>query len=719
MAKSKRVLALLLSAVMGCSMLMPASAAEENCRPVSDATLAQWSQSLSPNVQEQAFMMQYLETKSGWKKGYDIIAQSPWLYNPSTKMVFSYEDTRSLQVRADYIKNNGLAGCIVWDAQGDRIGTFPLFNQLKTTLKNNGKQVIAYFGNWMAWGEEGSSHTQGQDATLLPWDQVTCINYAFFGVSTGAKDSSAETGNPRNSIAIPKYKLVTLDENLDFGSSTLSVAKKYGADVTEAARDEWALDQVGKVQQEKAKHPGVNLVLSVGGWTRSQMFHEMASTAANRKVFIDSCVEFLRDFPGFDGIDIDWEYPGVARGSEGGDDKGNPAGPEDVQNFVSLIKELRAALDSNFSTHKILTACAPAAPEKLAYWDAQKVYNDLDTINIMTYDFFGNWDGKMQGYNSPMFNPDSSTAWCTDNSVKWFLDKGVPASKLNIGSPFYAFGYSNVSADANGNPSCLPNPMVKSMSGSSMSLNVNETKPIDATYTFTDNSTRKISSLYNDLTATVTSGSDVASVAKDSKTGVWSVKGLKNGTATINVSAPKDNLSATVTVTVSGSGTIDPPPASNVTITMKLATPYIVKNGVRVNSVVNPQGCLPQPLLVSNGTVLPMRFVCEQLGFQVEYDDVTGYSSVVNPTTGDKIMLITGTPYMYKYDKNGNFVTTLQSRAPIILISNTTHVPVRELLEGFGYKVGWYESNGSGYIIISTDSQESNYASLVSAFERA
>lgn len=201
-----------------------------------------------------------------------------------------------------------------------------MFNQLKNNLKNNGKEVIAYFGNWMAWGEEPSSHTQGQDVTLLPWDQVTCINYAFLGISTGDKDSSAETGNPRNSIAIPKYKLVTLDENLDFGASTASLARKYGADVASAVQDEWALDQLGKVQQEKRKHPGVKLMLSVGGWTRSQMFHEMASTPANRKVFIDSCVEFLKDFPDFDGIDLDWEYPGVARGSEGGDDKGNPAG---------------------------------------------------------------------------------------------------------------------------------------------------------------------------------------------------------------------------------------------------------------------------------------------------------------------------------------------------------------------------------------------------------
>lgn len=106
---------------MGCSVAVPASfAAEENCRPVSDSTLQQWSNSLTGS--EQYFMMEYLEKQPGWKKGYDIIAQSPWLYNPSTKRLYSYEDTRSLQKRTDYINQNNLAGCIVWDAQGDRIG---------------------------------------------------------------------------------------------------------------------------------------------------------------------------------------------------------------------------------------------------------------------------------------------------------------------------------------------------------------------------------------------------------------------------------------------------------------------------------------------------------------------------------------------------------------------------------------------------------------------
>lgn len=37
-------------------------------------------------------------------------------------------------------------------------------------------------------------------------------------------------------------------------------------------------------------------------------FSDMASTAANREKFIDGLIKFM-DTYGFDGADLDWEYP--------------------------------------------------------------------------------------------------------------------------------------------------------------------------------------------------------------------------------------------------------------------------------------------------------------------------------------------------------------------------------------------------------------------------
>src|SRR5438128_2933568 len=156
----------------------------------------------------------------------------------------------------------------------------------------------------------------------------------------------------------------------------------------------------------KDENPRLKLMLSVGGWTRSNRFSDMASDAAARASFVDSTIAFLRRHR-FDGIDLDWEYP---------TDIGVPCTPdqtcqrrEDKRNFVVLAKELRAALDSagRADVKRYLFTIAAGAdykflldPDGSSAWLAE-LAQSVDWINLMSYDYHGSWE-LAAGFNAPL-----------------------------------------------------------------------------------------------------------------------------------------------------------------------------------------------------------------------------------------------------------------------------------------------------------------------------
>jgi chitinase len=190
----------------------------------------------------------------------------------------------------------------------------------------------------------------------------------------------------------------------------------------------------------KRDNPSLTVVVSVGGWAWSGDFSDMALTKQSRKLFIESAVEFVEKYK-LDGLDIDWEYPGMT-----GDN--HRFRPEDKQNYTYLLKELRVRFDheqKRLHRHLITSIATGASTDFLEHTEMAKVQTYVDTVNLMSYDYYvPSWD-RTTGHHAPMFtNPADPKKISADRTVHEYESAGVPSEKLVLGVPFYGKSWTQV-----------------------------------------------------------------------------------------------------------------------------------------------------------------------------------------------------------------------------------------------------------------------------------
>lgn len=151
----------------------------------------------------------------------------------------------------------------------------------------------------------------------------------------------------------------------------------------------------------KCKAAGAKALFSLGGWTGSEHFSALLSKEDSRKALVESIKKEMAT--GWDGVDIDFEYPGRAGATEDFDLV------NDLPNFLSLFKELREALGKE----AIITTDTSAAP-----WldpttgkpstDLKAFAEPIDFFGLMLYDVWGS--GTTSGPN--FVSLDSACAVC-------------------------------------------------------------------------------------------------------------------------------------------------------------------------------------------------------------------------------------------------------------------------------------------------------------------
>lgn len=200
----------------------------------------------------------------------------------------------------------------------------------------------------------------------------------------------------------------------------------------------------------KQENPELKVILSVGGWTWSGNFPSVANDPAKRAAFASSCVEVVTTHA-LDGIDVDWEWPGVPGGP------GTNPTAEDGVNYTLLLQELRAALDAAGSDqvpakHYEITAFTAASPAGIAVLELEKLAEVFDFINPQGYDLHGPWNGQT-GHNAGLFHNSADpldSRLNIDSVLQQYLAGGFKRSQLLIGAPFYARVFNEVGATANG-----------------------------------------------------------------------------------------------------------------------------------------------------------------------------------------------------------------------------------------------------------------------------
>jgi chitinase len=190
----------------------------------------------------------------------------------------------------------------------------------------------------------------------------------------------------------------------------------------------------------RRRNPSLEVLVSVGGWLGSAGFSDVALTPESRRVFIESAMDLLRHYD-LDGLDIDWEYPGMAGA-------GHPFRGEDKQNFTLLLQDLRKRFDQESKkSHRrlCLTIAAGASGDYLAHVEMGKAQKYVDAVNLMAYDYIESGSAPLTGHHAPLYaNPADARHHSADASVRALEQAGVPAAKLLLGLPFYGHVWGEV-----------------------------------------------------------------------------------------------------------------------------------------------------------------------------------------------------------------------------------------------------------------------------------
>ncbi|GAA83940.1 class V chitinase [Aspergillus luchuensis IFO 4308] len=291
----------------------------------------------------------------------------------------------------------------------------------------------------VAWGSEYASSEK------CPLN-VCCSAYGFCGTTSDFCGNSTVAepvcdGNSATKKTIAYYEGWNLERSCDTmtpesipigGYTHLNFAFLYiDPDlytITPMAADQE--DLYSRVVALKKRKTDLEVWISIGGWAFNDpgstvnIFSDLAASSSKQKTFFQSLLSFLGEY-GFDGVDLDWEYPVAS--DRGGSDA-------DFENYVTFLANLRTALDSAGKGYG-LTITLPSSYWYLQHFDIVNMEKSVDWFNMMTYDLHGGWDAEDPWIGSIVNAHTNLTEIALAMDLLWRND--IEPSKVVMGLGFY------------------------------------------------------------------------------------------------------------------------------------------------------------------------------------------------------------------------------------------------------------------------------------------
>ncbi|WP_020380467.1 glycoside hydrolase family 18 protein [Nocardiopsis chromatogenes] len=311
------------------------------------------------------------------------------------------------------------------------------------SVGGNGLHRLAYFADWNT-ANRGYSIKDMRDSGAA--ERLTRVMWAFGEVSDEGRCFIDPEADQPWEIYQRRYEA---------GESVDGAADDYEQALA------GSLNQLRKLREEE---PSLSASISIGGWNTSTYFSEAVRTEESRREFVSSCIDLwirgdlprLNDEPQggpgaaagvFDGIDLDWEWPG------GSGHPDNVEHPDDPRNFTLVVQEFRRQLDALEEETGEEYALSVSLANDAEIIDASyepEVFEPIDFATVQGYDFTGSWSSTTD-HHSQLYAPSGDEGDpSSDRAVRQLLGHGLPPEKLVLGFPGFGRGWSGVSPEGFG-----------------------------------------------------------------------------------------------------------------------------------------------------------------------------------------------------------------------------------------------------------------------------